>query len=221
MDHKIVDKLFFFCVILCSQFFIQHGKVLSSYLFNKGVLFYNNHYLSIEIILINVIAVILIIILRNKEMKLINKIFVSCFICAIGASLPIVLINHPSMLILMLQIYFYAVVIIILGLEPLLSKKMYKEFWKMLFEYMTKLIRYFLVIYVALIAVLKFISDGNSESKMGFMTTLFYPTVIVLISFFMIGYWVMLPVWNKIIDAYSENDNIIDRIKSKKSNSNV
>ena len=85
---------------------------------------------------------------------------------------------------------------------------MEKEFWKILFDYMTKLIRYFLIVYVALIAILKFVSNENGESPMGFMTTLIYPTVVVVVSFFMIGYWVMLPVWSRIIEGYSKDRSI-------------
>ena len=125
-------------------------------------------------------------------------------ICTLPSFSIQVLAKSPSFLVFWIQIFLLATVVIVIAIEPIFRNKMDKEFWKLVFDYFFRLIRYFMVVYIAGVAVLKYISTGDKESTMGFLATLFYPTLIMLICFFFIGFWILIPCWNKLVLNYKK-----------------
>ena len=200
---SILKNLFFFVITVSGQFFIIHGKAISDHFFaHKEQLLsakFDNSLVYLIVIMVSLIFLMIKLKVKDKA----KQIAFTVFIGLIGAAF-IVFFGFPSPLILILLMYFYGVMVIIIVIEPVLSKEMSIEFWKFLFENMVKLIKYFLVIFGILFTVLEFLVKQINESNISFLTTLFYPSIILVLSFFMIGFWIILPVWNKIEKEYEK-----------------
>jgi hypothetical protein len=109
--------------------------------------------------------------------------------------------DKASILIFFLQVFLYATACGVVWIEHYLNYHLDKDFWKFMFENVFKSIRYILVVYGVMIVVLKYISSTNGEKTIGFVTTLAYPTIVVLVSIFMISYWVLVPSWEKYVSS--------------------
>ena len=125
--------------------------------------------------------------------------FVSCVVILTSSSIP-------SMMIFFCQIFIFIVSAFCFSFRPYLSLEMEAEFWKVVFEALIKIIQISLVVYVAVIATLRFVNENDgSYNYMGFSTTIFYPTIIYLSMLFMFGYWVIYPVWENFLMNYKKN----------------
>ncbi len=196
----------YFLVLTISQIFIIHGKSISSFAFSEKNTFINSNYHNIETYISICVISLLFLLIKNLKLNIYYQSLLFSTVGLIGASIIQYFALSESTLIFLLHLYIFAVSGVIIILEPLFSKDLNLDFWKMIFEYMVKLIKYFMIIFGALVAVLKFLSQKNNETTDGFLTTLFYPSIILIISFFMIAYWIMIPSWNKIVDGSKEED---------------
>jgi hypothetical protein len=128
------------------------------------------------------------------------------------AALAVQLHDSPSSLVFFLQLFIYGTATGIIWMESFLkvnSDEMDRAFWVILFENVFKSIRYILVAYGALIVVLKFITSEMSGTYMDFLTTLIYPTMMIFFSIFAIGYWVLVPCWQHIVEAHRNIDGLL------------
>ncbi len=202
---SILKNLFFFVTAVGGQFFIVHGKTISSHFFAHKEQFLSAKFDNIWVYLIILLISLIFLMIKLKVKDKTKQIFFTVVTGMIGA-ISIVFFGFSSPLILVLLLYLYGVMAIIIVIEPVLSKTMDIEFWKFLFENIIKLIKYFLVIFGILFTVLEFLVKQINESNISFLTTLFYPSMILVLSFFMIGFWIILPVWNKIEEGYGDNN---------------
>ncbi|AEI15418.1 hypothetical protein Flexsi_1779 [Flexistipes sinusarabici DSM 4947] len=196
--------------IVVGELVAIHGKAASSFLFAGGASFLREIPRPIWVYLILAISSVIYILLRltkwNPSTKMLAGVFVG-FIATIGMQLN----DNSSSLILFLQLFVYATATGILWIESYFQLDLEKDFWKFMFENVFKSIRYILVVYGAMVVVLRYISSSNGEKTIGFITTLSYPTVIVLGVVFMIGYWVLLPSWERYVVASKVHNKRIQR----------
>ncbi len=201
---SILKNLFFFVIAVSGQFFIIHGKAISDHFFAHKEQLLSTKFDNILVYLIVLMVSLIFLMIKLKVKDKAKQIVFTVFTGLIGSAF-IVFFGFPSPLIFVLLMYLYGVMAIIIVIEPVLSKEMDIEFWKFLFEHIIKLIKYFLVIFGILFTVLEFLVKQINESNISFLTTLFYPSMILLLSFFMIGFWIILPVWNNIEAGYEKN----------------
>lgn len=109
--------------------------------------------------------------------------------------------DQVSTLIVMLQLYIFGVCLIIVLLNSYFAMTLEVTFWQMLFDNVVKFIRYVLLLLALGVAILQFVSGGINESIDGFLASLLYPVVTILGSFFVIGYWLLIPCWERLVDA--------------------
>jgi len=196
-----IDSILFFLAFFIAEVFALHGKAFASFIFNNGNSIFRESAHKPEIYGVLFIAVLACQAMRHFDLENRSKLLLASMI-GFGAAIAVQMHDSPSVLVFFLQVFVFATVAGIIWMESFLTEEMEKEFWVLLFENVFKSIRYILVGYAALIVVLKFISSGGRESTIGFLTTLFYPTVIILFSIFAIGYWILIPCWQRIVLLY-------------------
>jgi hypothetical protein len=77
---------------------------------------------------------------------------------------------------------------------------------EMLFKANVTIIRYLIVLYVAWAAVFRFTSLQDSISPNYFLLMIIYATLVMIVAFMLIGYWILLPCWNGIVDISVNNE---------------
>jgi hypothetical protein len=102
-----------------------------------------------------------------------------------------------SALILLLHVYTGAAASLVFFFRQNFSRKMGLEFWDRTVAMGIKAMRFGLIFYGAGVALLKFVSDGLKEGKDGFLTTLFYPTLVLFFSFLLWVVWIIVPAWER------------------------
>jgi len=195
---QLFDSILFFLAFFIAEVFALHGKAFASFIFDNGSSIFRESAHKPVIYGVLVIAVLACQAMRHSDWENRSKLLLASVI-GFGTAIAIQMHDSPSILVFFLQVFVFATVAGIIWMESFLSENMEKEFWVLLFENVFKSIRYILVGYAAMIVVLKFISSDGRESTIGFLTTLFYPTVIILFSIFAIGYWILLPCWQRIV----------------------
>ncbi|WP_157772105.1 hypothetical protein [Lacunisphaera limnophila] len=104
-----------------------------------------------------------------------------------------------SVLIMVLQIYTGAAVGTVFFFRRYFAKPMPLEFWDRMVVMGLRAIRFGFIFYGALLALLKFISDGMKEGKDGFLSTALYPTITLLLTFFIWIVWLIAPAWERTV----------------------
>ncbi len=105
-----------------------------------------------------------------------------------------------SALILLLQIYTGAAASLVFFFRQNFSRRMGLEFWDRIVAMGIRAMRFGIIFYGAGVALLKFVSDGLKEGKEGFLTTLFYPTLVLFFSFLLWVVWIIAPAWERSVE---------------------
>lgn len=133
--------------------------------------------------------------IRTARLQLL-ALCVAAFVFPVGAQL---VSDGRSVLIMMLQVYFSAAVGVVLFFRRSFEKPMPLEFWDRMVAMGTRAIRFGFIFYGALLALLKYISDEIKEGKDGFLSTALYPTITVLVTFFVWTLWLIVPAWERAV----------------------
>lgn len=206
-----VDNFLFAAIILIQIFLTFHGKQIGNYFFGDKELHLNssfNNFLSWFSLFI--IPASLTYLKENKKLKLNSLISIGV---AIGVGVPVffqVVFKVNSILIFTLQSYVFGISLVTIIIHRIFIEKYSLELYKLVFDKVLKIVGFILVVFVAGLATLRYVSNLNNEASIGFITTFAYPTVIVIASFIMLGYWVILPCWNEIINHYKVQTKLYD-----------
>lgn len=198
--ESIIDSSLYVSVIFAVTIFIAHGKAFSSFLFAGSESIYREPFYNISSTLMFLLASIGYELLRRPSIPQGYKIITVAFLGLLTASLS--LSYSVSALVFFLLLYVYIIASGIAILTPYLNMKMDKEFWKIMLDSGLSIMRFILVMFVAAAAIARFISGGNSESTIGFLSTMFYPVITLIASYLMVGFWVLLPCWNNMVEGY-------------------
>jgi len=202
-----IDDLFFVSLLLGALLLAIHRKAISDVVFNDGTNFLVLGYHHAAIYFLTILTAVLYGFSRRwKASFRVRGTALFALTLLYPASCQ-ALASSPAMLVFFLQLYLSSVAAAIVFGADLLTRDLPTDFWKLFFDNSMKSIRYVLVVFTAGLAVLQYLSTGKGESPEGFLTTLFYPAAILVLSIGMAGQWVLLPAGEKLIDAYaSEQD---------------
>ena len=197
-------------MLILGQFTCLCGEVVFQWIFAlsaKGVALRTPTFVSsVSIIAVSICFAIIRAFLRNLR----TKILAAVPIAALGTLTSQLAANTPSPLTFVVQAYLFFIGVLIISLDESFKKDMQKEFWKAIYEYMLTLIQYSLALYVGGIAVLNYVGEGTSSTTAEFIAKIFGPTMVLLLSIFMIAYWCMLPAWQLMLVGYSSKNNTTD-----------
>jgi len=201
--RKIIDDILFWCIIVVGEFIALHGKAIASFLFSKSSTLLRHIEAPIFVYIILFLSTTALSLIRLTEWNPKHKVVLSALIGLISAIATqlVALTYAKSTLIFFLQLFIYATACGVIWIENYLRLNLEKEFWRFMFENVFKAIRYILILYGAMIVILKYISSSNGETTISFITTISYPTFIIVISIFMISYWVLIPSWEKFVEG--------------------
>ena len=199
--NKIFYSIFDFFVLLSALIFSIAGKDLAKQIF-QDVGFVYSGFTSVTFLDLFVVFVasVLFMLVNFLPFGIINRALIYLAI-GFSSSTSILITYEPSMMIFFCQILIFSVCTFCFLLREYLTYNMKDEFWKIVFEAQIKVIQISIVVYVAVIAALRFVHDSG-DSYLGFSSTIFYPTIIYLFMLFMFGYWSIYPVWIKLFDSY-------------------
>jgi len=202
------NNILFGTIILVQLFLTFHGKQLGDYLFGEEHFRLNNTFNNTSAWLLLFTIPILLTFLKNKKSIKINSlIIIGVFI---GVGFPIIfqiLYNTNSILIFTLQSYLFGIALITIIIFREIQGNYTVDFYKLIFDKVIKLIGFILVLFGAGIATLKYVSTVKNEASTGFISSFAYPTIVMISSFIMLGYWVILPCWMEILKSYN-SDNV-------------
>ena len=203
--HKILfdtyDNVLFFLILFIQFFLICHGKTLGSFFFSTGTTVlspnYNNFYHWSLISIIPLILTTLKVITKTRRRLIILLGLI------IIVSVPLLLqigIPYKSIIIYSISIYVVCIAILTIIVNREFNTFLHEDFLKYLLDKVTKLLGLTLVIYGVGVAALKYVSENFGEEPTQFISSFAYPTLIMILSFVLVGYWVILPCWERLID---------------------
>lgn len=193
-----------FAILFLAQLFALAGKDCGKIIFKelKQPLGHFNYITIVNIVSILTGCAGIVLINQFIVGGALVKMFLFILLTCITSLIVLLKSSPPSILIFFCQVFIFSISIFSFWFrEYLFSYTMKEDFWKLIFENLTKIIQFSIVIYLAVIATLKITYD-KSEDLLGFSSTIFYPTVIYIIMLLAFGYWILYPVWLKIIDIY-------------------
>nr|VFK46928.1 MAG: hypothetical protein BECKTC1821D_GA0114238_10385 [Candidatus Kentron sp. TC]VFK64082.1 MAG: hypothetical protein BECKTC1821F_GA0114240_11143 [Candidatus Kentron sp. TC] len=201
MDIRKIGLFIDFLALFSALVFSLIGKDIGEIIFKDVAYGYNGFpYITYSNIFI-LGSASAIIVYTHKIASMHLRSFI-CLGAALLSSLAVLFLSElASMMIFFCHILIFSLGIFSFLFRTYLEYEMKPEFWKIVFESLIKGIQVSIIIYVAMIAALRFVHEA-SGSYLGFSSTIFYPTVIYLYMLTMFGYWVVFPVWQKLIDQY-------------------
>ncbi|HNT16728.1 MAG TPA: hypothetical protein PKJ37_02375 [Acidobacteriota bacterium] len=201
----IMDNLLLASILLFGELFSLHGKQFSSFLFDIEEKPYRPSANTFSLFSIQIITVVCFAMIRGSKLKYPLKFFLMSFL-GLAASLATQFNDSRSILIFFLQLLLYATVAIIVMVEQYLVMNMDKEFWQFMFSSSLKTVGFVSALVAALSYFLRTISDKNNENAEGFITTLFYPLVIMAVCVAIFTYWIILPCWDRVVQYHRISD---------------
>ena len=175
------DLILFICIIFLISTFIVHGKALSSSVFTESEKFYQDRFWSLPAIVMFAFIALVYGILRHLQINQRIKFVMSCIFGFIAASGSFIF--SVSILVFFLLFYIYSICSLIIMIDPYLKMDMDTEFWKILIDSGLRVMQFFLVVYIAGAAIGRFISQNTGETTMGFVSTMFYPLIVLIVGF--------------------------------------
>lgn len=203
---KLVDRILFLVVVLVGSEFIVFGKPVSEAAFSER---------SADVLLqsrfiwpsaVSAVTAALYAWQFGSRNTLRTNFFVGCLIGFSGAVLAQAFPDYRSPLVLVLHFFFYGIVSAVILAQGIfrtsstLIDSMEMEHAKILVDALLRTLRYILILYVAGVATLEYISGNKGESTNGYITTLFYPTIVLLIGLAMLFYWLALPFAERFLE---------------------
>lgn len=204
LDLEPVAFIAFVCV---SQLFILHGKAVSDHFLNGTPSLLNVGFHWLDIYFLAIVPALIFQAIRLHAPSIFHMQRLSLLIMVTVVGIPAWiqwLSTLRSPLVLVTQFFFLAVMGGIVIVERIFSQDLKKDFWKQMNEGSIKTIRTILTLYTAGLAVLKFVSSGLGETIPGFISSLVYPSVILVVGVAAILYWIALPSWLQVIEASKE-----------------
>ena len=200
------DILLFGGILLVSNVIISHGKPLAGYLFFQGTNTYTPGLIEPLPFITTLITPIIYSLLRSSKLNTKQIFLIGVPIGLIGPMITELALSGHSMLHLILFIYINMIAIYTIVMERPFSSNLNIKVYELIFEKSLKVIQFSLVVFGVGVAALKFISTEVKEGYTGFMSTLLYPTIVMLMGFAIISYWLVLPAWNKIQDLSNTDE---------------
>lgn len=201
--RKLFDNVFFFSFVLAGNLYAIHGKYISHVVLHGATEPISPSHHKPEIYAAIAVLSVGLVTLKSSSTRMSMKLkaFLGLFLGLGCIVLVHTMADQVSTLIVMLQLYIFGVCLIIVLLNSYFAMTLEVTFWQMLFDNVVKFIRYVLLLLALGVAILQFVSGGINESIDGFLASLLYPVVTILGSFFVIGYWLLIPCWERLVDA--------------------
>lgn len=202
MNAHTFDRFLFAALLLAGQEFIIQGKSISMALFEGYDTWVRDT--SLVIHTTTLVSVMLLQWLRDREFDIRINFFVAPLISITACMVVILASSIASITVFFVQLALYGTACLIIILEPQFQQPMHPDFWKSVFSSIVSAAKYIIALYVAGVAALRFISEGLNETPGGFTSTIFYPTMSLMLIFFFMGYWILIPAWENFVKASQE-----------------
>jgi hypothetical protein len=199
VNHGALASAVFF-----GQIFVFHGKAIADYVFNRGKSYLMSGFHHPATYGLALSVTVCIVLIRAWPAEFGAKAPLALLLALVGPSLIQATSTWPAMMVFFLHLYLLAVVAVIILVEEVFRQQLQKRFWSSLFDRILRTIRYILVLFTAGVAVLRYLSAGLREPSAGFLSSLFYPTAVMILSIGMIAQWLLLPAWGRMIDSFRE-----------------
>lgn len=200
----LVDGIGFIVVVAVGFFVTIHGKALAYLLFGEGPRFAQAEWEAAAVYAASLSLAVLLQAVRTYGGGIDTKASLTMFLTIAGPFVLQAAAYRKSALVFILQLYLLAVASSVAVIEPLFERNMSREFWKILLDGILKAVRYILLLFTAGIAIVRFIADSGEESVDNFLTTLFYPTLLMMISLGLIFRWILVPSLEQVLVVFEE-----------------
>lgn len=180
-----------------------HGKSLGLYLFEEKPTVLSDRFSTLEAWTLSL--TIPLVVTYFKETERFSRRFLVVTGLFVGLLSPFIfqlVSRNGSIMIFAVHIFSLGIGLLVALLNREIRRDMQIEFIKFVFDKTVKLISFLIVLYGAGITALRYVSKLNEEAPYQFISTFFYPTMVFAASLVMIGYWILLPCWEKIIEEY-------------------
>lgn len=201
----VLDNVIFILVGALSVLFTLHGKAVSDSVFNDGPVATNRGFHHLWVYIVVVATAVLLGLCRAWTTSARVKSPVVLLLIFLGPAVVQRLSSGPSMMVFFLHLYLAGIAGAIVLAEEAFSNRMPRDFWKLFFEGAMKGVRYVLLLFTAGAAALQYVSTSKGEESMGFLTTLFYPAVVLVLSMAMVGQWILLPSWERLVASFKDS----------------
>jgi hypothetical protein len=199
--RNIIDEWLFVLVVFVGLVIAMQGKAMAGHLFGASPDWIREESPFTHMLCAAIAGGLAII--RNSPMSLRIRTLSATVISFVGVTTIHIFSSGPSVLVYCLQLLLLIFAATVVAIErDILYRDFEPAFWKLILDVAFRVIRYVIMLYVAGFALLKFLSDGIKEDKLGFLTSFAYPTVIVVYSLFIVIYWLALPAWENLVRSH-------------------
>lgn len=204
MKGRTIEAVAFALVPSFSLFLAINGKPIAVCVFADGTCAarLDFEYVALHVFLLMLVALL-------SACRLVGALATLAARGALGAGgtliacAGVLLLHTPaSPLPFFLVIGVFVSVTFVMTLELYLPRSMDVEFWKLAFDSLMKIFQWGFVGVALMVAALTAFSQGHLDM----VTTLAYPVVVIMVQFAMVAYWNVLPIWDRITDAYTLAD---------------
>lgn len=177
------------------------GKGVADYFFGlkETPLYANSSTLIVFIVVFGIPALFLLV--RLSSIPTTRRLVVLIVMGLLGALAVQTNSGSFSVLIFCLCIFVWGCSGLIVVFEPFLGLQKGFEFWKFVLQAWIKFFGLVFVMYGIGMTVLKFFSEKTAENPMDFASTFTYPLVILLLTLAHVTYWIILPLWEKVVET--------------------
>ena len=206
MSRINFDDLYFFSLMFASLLISINGKVWSQYLFGEvNTLSLQQEYLTIKIYFVLIASCILFFGLRISSLQVPVKSFYCALIGLVSSILVLIWSETPSVLIFFLILGIYMHSTLVFAIETFFKDDMKPEFWQIIFQSAIKLLQFSLVAIAVMVATIRYFHQGDTSD---FISTLFYPLIVITIQYFVLANWIMYPCFKIVVKKYKIKNNI-------------
>ena len=202
LGRGIAENAAFFVFVSVAQLFVFHGKSIADFIFLRGKSYLMSGFDHRAIYITALLLSFSYVLVRALPSTSRVRTPIALLLAILGPVVVQALSTWPAMMVFFLQTYVLTVAAIIVIAEPVFSRSLDREFWKLFFDGVMKAIKYVLTLFTAGMAALQYLSTGLKEGPAGFLTSLFYPTTVLLISVGMLVYWLLLPAWSRVVESH-------------------
>ena len=204
----IFDQITFGFSLLAGQLLALHGKAIAGFVFVRESSFLMGGYHHFSIYVTAVLLSLAFVLTRLSTMDLGKLASLSMLLVVMGAISVQANSTLPAMMVFFMTIYVAGVAGAIIVVEPIFQREMPVQFWKLFFDGLLRGVRYILILFTAGIAVLRYLSTGLGETPTAFLTTLFYPTAIMVFSIGFVAIWLLVPAWLRLVESYASLEGV-------------
>jgi hypothetical protein len=203
---KTIDTILFIFTLSLGSLLSVYGNHISAYLFKYDTKSSTVSFTDLRVYFIVLFTVLIYDQIRKSKFN-IQICTIICSILGLFSSLIMQLvINSPS--VFFLQLHLYIITSGIVMFSRYIRYKATKDFWSTALNLSVYLIRFVLIIYIALCAAIRIMLIEPNQSVGEFAVTYFIPTFVVILSLVMYVYWVMVPCWSRLFDACKQDETV-------------